>query len=130
MACNCLIRFVDLYEWNTKFVLKEWDRKFVAILLSNRFKRNKLLLIVKYTDLYSWNDSIVKQYRQQLFLVANKYLNPYLKKENGWFIYVEWSYMNRNALNNLKRRFEKCRYFYPTEDFAQIKRKHFQEIYK
>ena len=50
-----MIEFVDLYDSN---------RKFLMILLSNRFNGNRLLSILKYTELYSWNDSIVKQYRQ------------------------------------------------------------------
>ena len=64
MACNTVIKFVDLHEWNATFIAKECERKLAVVLLFNPFFRNKPLLLVKYTDLYWWNESIVREYKK------------------------------------------------------------------
>ena len=63
MACNTVIRFIDLHEWNATFIAKQHEKKLIAILLFDQLTASKPLLMIKYTDLYCWNDSIVKEYR-------------------------------------------------------------------
>ena len=63
MACNTVIRFIDLHEWNATFIAKEREKKLATILLFDQLTTRKPLFILKYIDLHCWNESIVKEYR-------------------------------------------------------------------
>ena len=110
MACNSVLKFVDLYKWNDTFIAKECERKLPIILLFNQFSVNKSLLMVKYTDLYCWNKLIVTKHRTKCYkkhlnieFQYNQSLVRQYKKNYHLKIFDESSFVNFNCLEYLNK---------------------------
>ena len=73
-----IIKFVDLYQWNTEIVIQGWTKRFVRTLIETKVCNMK---IIKYVDLHFWNKKFITL---ENTTTNFKYPNFYVYKNKKW----------------------------------------------